>query len=258
MAKKTTIYYFSGTGNSFKIASDLSNGINDSEIIRITYNNLCITANMQSLKIGFVFPVYFRGLPRMMEKFIENLAVSINTYFFAVANFGSNAALAFEQINTMLKSKGAHLNANFGVSMPGSMWFMYYPHPEKDFKDRIKAEPYRCEDIAAKIEKNFENDLPLLNDAANDRKMYAAFKPNDTDNNFWTNENCTGCAVCSKVCPAGNIEIVHGRPAWKHQCEQCLACLHWCPSQAIEYKQDSIGKKRYHHPAVHAQDLFVG
>ncbi|WP_407935036.1 MULTISPECIES: hypothetical protein [Clostridium] len=44
----TTIYYFSGTSNS--------------------------------LKIGFVFPVYYMGLPRLVTEFIKTLEVNPKTY----------------------------------------------------------------------------------------------------------------------------------------------------------------------------------
>ena len=77
MTMNTTIYYFSGTGNSLKIAKDLSSFIDNSQIIRIAYNTLHITSDEKSGRIGFVFPVYFRGLPRMMEKFIKNLKITL-------------------------------------------------------------------------------------------------------------------------------------------------------------------------------------
>ncbi|NRV63944.1 flavodoxin [Clostridium beijerinckii] len=32
----TTIYYFSGTGNSLKVANDLSNQLTDSKIVKIS------------------------------------------------------------------------------------------------------------------------------------------------------------------------------------------------------------------------------
>ncbi len=33
------------------------------------------------------------------------------------------------------------------------------------------------------------------------------------------------------------------RPVWQHNCERCLACIHWCPCEAIEYgkKQSDAG-----------------
>ena len=37
---KTTIYYFSGTGNSLKVAKDIAEGLKDTEIVQICRNNM--------------------------------------------------------------------------------------------------------------------------------------------------------------------------------------------------------------------------
>ena len=252
----TTIYYFSGTGNSLKIAKDLNENLQDSKLIRICESNLKITSDILSQKIGFVFPVYFRGLPLMVEKFIKTLEVDPKTYFFAVANFGSNAALTFYQINELLKFKGSRLSANFGIAMPGNMWFMYYPHPTEDFINRIDNQKDETLKIAKKINDNVNNEITIVKDRLSQEKMYLKFKPSNVDEVFWTNSKCNGCGICSKVCPAKNIEMISEKPIWKHHCEQCLACLHWCPKEAIEYKNDSLNKKRYHNPNINVQELF--
>ena len=31
------------------------------------------------------------------------------------------------------------------------------------------------------------------------------------------------------------VELKDGRPMWLHRCEQCMACLQWCPAEAIEF-----------------------
>jgi NAD-dependent dihydropyrimidine dehydrogenase PreA subunit len=41
-----------------------------------------------------------------------------------------------------------------------------------------------------------------------------------------------------------------GRPAWEGQCTLCLACLHRCPAEAIQYGKETVGKGRYVNPRV--------
>jgi ferredoxin len=53
------------------------------------------------------------------------------------------------------------------------------------------------------------------------------------DRTFRVSGACTGCGICVKVCPVQNIEMVNGKPQWLHHCENCTACFHWCPTQAI-------------------------
>lgn len=252
---KTTIYYFTGTGNSLKIAKDLKKSIINCELRRICRHNMKITKDI-SERMGFVFPVYYRGLPKMMEKFIKNLDIKAGTYFFAVANFGSYAALTFEQIDRILRSKGKSLSANFSIEMPGNMWFMYYPHPKEDYVNRMKNEPYIAREVARKINNEFTNDIESVPNKEQEEKMYEEFKPEYIDENFWTSSRCNGCGTCSKVCPAENIEIVDEKPFWKHHCEQCLACIHLCPQTAIEFKQDSINKERYKNVYVKLNELL--
>lgn len=252
---ETTIYYFTGTGNSLKIAKDLSENITNCRLIRICKRNMDIN-EVASERIGFVFPVYYRGLPKMVANFIKNLDVNSGKYFFAVANFGSYAALTFEQIDIMLRSKGKSLSANFSVEMPGNMWFMYYPHPKEDFINRMNNQSKITIDIAKMINNNYENDIPIIKNRHKEEKMYENFTPNNIDESFWVNEKCIGCGICSKVCPAENIEIIETKPSWKHRCEQCLACIHLCPQTAIEFKKDSINKERYKNIFVKTKDLF--
>jgi len=49
------------------------------------------------------------------------------------------------------------------------------------------------------------------------------------DKSFFADEKCTGCRICAKICPAQNIGLVKEKPQWEHHCEQCFACIQWCP-----------------------------
>jgi len=59
------------------------------------------------------------------------------------------------------------------------------------------------------------------------------------DKGFRVSERCNGCGTCSRICPVNNIDLVKGKPVWRHHCEQCMACLHWCPRSALEYGKDT-------------------
>ena len=74
--------------------------------------------------------------------------------------------------------------------------------------------------------------------------------------NFYTNNKCTGCKVCEKICPVSNIEVNDSKPEWGSNCEQCMACIQWCPAKAIEYSNKTINRVRYHNPEVKITDLI--
>lgn len=76
------------------------------------------------------------------------------------------------------------------------------------------------------------------------------------DKSFWINSNCNTCGICKSICPSKNIELKDGKPLWKHQCEQCLACIQWCPKQAIQYGKKTEKRKRYTNPYVSIKELI--
>jgi ferredoxin len=76
------------------------------------------------------------------------------------------------------------------------------------------------------------------------------------DKRFYAEDTCSHCGICKKVCPVNNIDVVHGKPFWKGHCEQCLACLQWCPETAIQFGKTTVGRTRYHNPNVKLADMI--
>lgn len=63
---------------------------------------------------------------------------------------------------------------------------------------------------------------------------------------FYAKESCVGCGQCVKKCPLNNISLIDGKPVWGKDCTHCMACICYCPTEAIEYGKKSAGKPRYH------------
>lgn len=253
-----TIYYFTGTGNSLQIAKYLRDQLEDTEIIRVCKKNMNVSNNKPCERIGFVFPVYYRGLPKMLVNFIKNLYIESNTYVFAVADYGGSPALVFEQIEALLAEKGTKLSGAFGMDMPGNMWFMHYPHPKQVTIDRITTEKDRAFSISKQIEVKADVKYAEISNREEEANVYRQILDiSEKDKGFWCDENCVGCGICAKICPAENIELVQGKPVWQHNCEYCLACLHWCPKHSIQFENITQNKERYHNPNVKVQELFI-
>ena len=52
-----------------------------------------------------------------------------------------------------------------------------------------------------------------------------------------------GAIICGIA--TGNITLKNKKPVWGKHCTHCMACICYCPAEAIEYGRKSVGKPRY-------------
>gem|GEM_PF-2304314 len=71
-ASKTTIFYFSGTGNSLWIARDLARQLGNTEIFSMVDWDIN-QHNIDSQVIGLIFPVHMWGVPKRVLDFLDRL-----------------------------------------------------------------------------------------------------------------------------------------------------------------------------------------
>jgi len=257
---KTAIFYFSATGNSLKVARDLANELGNTELISILTINK--KYDISADRFGIVFPVYAWGLPLIVVEFIKNFKPIIKPkYFFAVATCGGSTGKTLVQLRDLLRKTGIHLNSGFKIQMPGNYVPLYDICSPQTQKKSFDNEKMMINHISAiiKDEKEFlEIGFPLTNWILSGI-FYPLFASHVklSDKKFWVTENCNGCGICKKVCPASNIELKEKKPVWLHKCEQCMACLHWCPEKAIQFAKSTIKRNRYHHPDIKLTDIIL-
>jgi len=256
----TAIYYFSATGNSLVVARDLAARLDNAQIIPVT-RALKDDLEQPFDVIGIVYPVYMFGLPLIIADFLKQIKVKPQSYIFAVATLGGLPGLAHTQIKEILKKRGLSLAAGFSVLMPGNYTPMYGAIPQEKQEEMFKKEKAHINTIAAAIKeqkRGIIEEKPFLLNFLLNKLLYKAGAKQipSSGKDFWVTEACTKCGLCAKVCPVENIELAEGKPKWLTHCQHCMACLQWCPVEAIQYKKSTLGKKRYHHPAVTAQDII--
>jgi ferredoxin/flavodoxin len=256
----TTMYYFSTTGNTMQVARQLAAELGDTQLLAI--RNLRTGAvKASSARVGILFPIYCWGLPRIVSQFVKRLEVPSGAYVFSVCTMGGTVGGALVQMRSRLAERGIKLAAGWTVQMPNN----YPPVGGGWSEDRQKRAFGKAHDRLARIAvavkagtrsgvERWPAPLCWLTDAAYAGAM-SHFQ--QADKRFTVSQACNHCGICAKVCPVGNIEMVAGAPQWRHNCEQCMACLQWCPTEAINWTRISAGRKRYHHPDVKARDMWT-
>lgn len=261
----TVIYYFTGTGNSFKVAKDLSQYIEDTIIIQIRQEKLSHQLSTDAKIIGFVVPTIFKGMPKLISQFINHLVIMHpSPYIFAVSTYGEHNGMGIvsKQFEKLLAKKDLSLSAYFAIQMPQNAPVKDHVTTNQEKERLFREENIRIPVIAESIRnhqlishKNNKFRSIFENLIHNYLTISTSKKPFDKD--FYADEKCINCSVCSKVCPAQNIEMADNKPKWKlESCQCCLACIQWCPKEAIQYKKETIGIERYHHPEIKVNELF--
>ena len=253
---KTTIYYFSGTGNSLKIAREVAEGLEECVLVPIAkvwqQDQLVSTSE----KVGFIFPLYYYGLPKIVFDFINNIELAKSNYFFAVVTrAGDVDGAPLQQLDNILETKMKTLNTGFFIRMPSNFIIGYNTASEAVQKELFENSINQVEKITNIIKENGENFQKGMRTSERMNKKFRE-KVYASDKSFFAEDNCTGCGICEDVCPVNNIVLTEGLPQWQHKCQQCLACINFCPEKAIQFDTKSLETGRYHHPEITVQDIM--
>ena len=248
------IFYFSGTGNSLKVAKTLAKELGDGEVVSMAKSEK-YSLTKQYDTIGFVCPTYYWGLPKVVVKFVKNTDFN-NTaaYYYSISTYGGIAGNSIRQMNELLKERNIKLNCGKGIRMVANYIVAYdiFNNIDKCLKRADKKLVSIIHNI--KNRKNHKIKKPI-------KRIKAVYESSIQNllfsKDYNVNENCTGCGICREVCPVKNIEIINKKPVFSNNCESCVACIQYCPQRAINYKDKTQKRKRYTHPEISYKELAV-
>ncbi|HMK45420.1 MAG TPA: EFR1 family ferrodoxin [Methanocella sp.] len=266
---KTTIYYFSGTGNSLHAARTIARQLPDCRLVNIA--NLAGQPKDQPMieesddLVGFVFPVYYWDMPDFVRSFLEKISFSGTPYIFVVATMGALPGNTLVNFKTLIEQKGQELSAGFTVIMPDNAYVGHYMGMNHITPPR-KREP-----MLDRAEQNLKAiaDQVTRRDPAPVKARFTTFKRTviwETNlvnrvyglpKRLHATAACARCGACSRICPTSNITISARKVEWDSKCALCLACFHWCPQNAVQVDKKTPRIARYHHPDVSLKDMYV-
>ncbi|MBN1381579.1 MAG: EFR1 family ferrodoxin [Deltaproteobacteria bacterium] len=257
---KTELFFYTGTGNSYWTARTLAEYLGSVGTRSMLWQDgEAITSHAEAL--GFIFPVHIWGLPHRVIDFVNVLVEDPPKYYFAIAVNAGQVAATLLQLKKLMSKKGLSLDAGFDIVMPSNYIPWGGPGSEKIIKERIDNARDKIAKIAALVAKKEKHPVergPLWQNILLSGFLYKLSFPHipNMDKGFWVDDKCNTCGICKTICPCNNIELKDGRPVWLHRCEQCLACIQWCPKEAIQLGKKTPKYERYHHPDIRLQDML--
>jgi ferredoxin len=258
--KNCHIYYWSGTGNSYRISTWVQKKAQEHGL-RCQLKSVDACKPDKEIKdskeniVGIVFPTHGFTAPWHILKFAWNLPRKRSTPAFCIA---ARAGLKFGKVYPpgisgsatfivalILMLKGYHVRGAMSVDMP-SNWFSLHPIQKQQTHEAIIN---RGEE---KTNRFFENILQrglewfTLNNLYEltwgivlswlsvaylfvGRFFLAKL--------FFANSNCDSCGVCARNCSVNAIHMwgkEDPKPFWRYNCESCMRCAAFCPKDAIE------------------------
>ena len=244
------ILCFSGTGNSRYIARRIAEALPDHVVDLNAKIKTADRSPMQTRRdLIVVTPTYAWRIPRIVWEWLSKTEFPSAQRIWFVMDCGGEIGNAAAYNRQLAEQKHLRYMGTAQIIMPENYIAMFRaPKADEAREITAAAEPAIADTIACiKAEQPF----PAPRNNLYDRFMSgpvnpvfykffvkaAAFRANDT---------CIGCGQCVQNCPLNNITLKNGKPIWGKQCTHCMACICYCPTEAIEYGKKSAGKPRYH------------
>lgn len=234
------IFYFSGTGNSKWVAEKIAENIGDRVFDISSKENILDVENENY--IGFVFPVYAWGAPKIMISFAQNLK-KVDSFTFAICTCGENVGYALKKFSKVYRT-----DSNYSIVMPNNYIVGSDPDDKEEAIRKIKNAEIEIKEISGEIKNRkytYRAEEGSFSWIKSGIVNLGFNKFARSTKNFYATEKCIGCGVCERNCPMKTIHIENGKPVWGKECRQCLKCINECPMCAIEYGKATVGRNRY-------------
>ena len=253
----TRIHWFSATGNTWAAAAGLANRLS-ARGESVSLLPMSQAAQDQAQRVIFAFPLFYLCYPQSVRDFLVSYPFDPAVeYGFLVTRGFRGMGGVLQEGRHDLKARNARLAWGIYLDMPNNDVVLFAPHQES----KAQAKLARTE-----IKLNAAADSILNGSISFDAEPFGLLRATRTSayqerirhahRQWFASQSCTGRGICAKLCPLDCLSLVDGRPVWQSGCQECEACVNWCPVQAIQYRgARTESKSRYTHPAASWKDI---
>jgi NAD-dependent dihydropyrimidine dehydrogenase PreA subunit len=240
MKRQLHLYWFSGSGNTLRMAEAFAERLRQKEWIvelRPLERSNPLAIDPASV-LGLAFPTHFFTIPEIVLSFVRSLPRAIGTEAMMLGTHGALSGGVIGPLKRELTAKGFHCTAARIVRVPDSFYpiFSEAAHQRQLGRGLRKAERY-ADDFAAGRARWTR--WAILSDihAAIYGGLFAARK--------WTryhttthvqSKHCNHCGICVHCCPANALKSETDSPLRPDKnCTNCLRCVAVCPTNAMRH-----------------------
>lgn len=247
---KISIWYFSGTGNTWYAAAQIAKALRirsaDTEIYSIEQCNADQVEHSiaSSDIIGFGYPIYGSDLPLIMKEFLLSLPrrkSTVPVFLFCTqwifSGDGTWAATEFLPPGYEVRwSRHFRMPNNICISLIR----LPFTNNSEKIQEKVEKRIPSFQRFAEHIIKNKPNKrgftfgstfLGLMQ-----RSPFRRFYERLRDDFAADPSRCTRCGICIQICPVSNLTSdERGSVITRGVCILCVRCYNFCPHQAITY-----------------------
>ncbi len=262
MANKTIIYYYSGTGNSLSVAKHVGKRLGNTDIRSIYTLREHAEVPAEYTRIGIVTATWFVRPPRIVKEVCEKLHFSRKQKVFIIATCGGYDGYVCIDLKAILQPKTDFPVQTFMLPMPPNHIVGFSPLPDWAVRLYLRHEAKASRRIARQIRSGRPTkdrkgvNRPALAWVSRNFNLLLGVDRDSVEGGFYTTDACTKCGVCEKLCKNGNIRLTEDGVVWGHDCQQCMACIMWCPNRAIWHPNVPERRRRYHNPNITLKEML--
>ena len=206
--------------------------------------------------VVLVTPTYAWRIPRVVSEWLGKTELTGAERIWFVMDCGSEIGNAAGYNRQLAAQKQLQYMGTAQIIMPENYIAMFNAPQKEQARSIVEQAEPALQKVLTRLKAGQEFPPPREN--LYDRFMsgpvnpvfYRFFVKADA---FRATDACIGCGKCVELCPLNNIHLENGKPVWGKNCTHCMACICYCPKEAIEYGKKSKGKPRYHFEALEKQ-----